>query len=40
MGFLIWHVVGRKLNSGAEVPAFLAQRVEADHPGCLSKPQL
>ena len=39
-GLLLWRLVGRKLNSAAEVPAFLAERLETDHPGFPSKPQL
>ena len=39
-GLLVWHVVGRKLRSTAEVPGFLAQRLRADHAGFLDEPQI
>ncbi len=39
-GLLIWHVVGRKLRSPAEVPTLLAERLAADHPGFLTSPQV
>ena len=39
-GLLVWHVVGRKLESSAEVPEFLAERLETGHPGFLAEPQV
>ena len=39
-GLLVWQVVGRKLRAATEVPAFLATRLEADHPGFIEEPQV
>jgi hypothetical protein len=39
-GLLIWQVVGRKLRGVDELPAVLAQRIQADHPDFLRNPQV
>ena len=39
-GLLVWQVVGRKLRDAGELPAFLAQRIQKDHPTFLDNPEI
>jgi hypothetical protein len=39
-GYVLSEIIGRKLAGPAEIPALLRDRIEQDHPGFLSKPDV